>query len=229
MKYLDDAKAEAEGIIRSDERAEELKTEIQKITGKRNELAEKITHIRKDYGDMLSKQVENQLAELNMAKVKFVVNIEDTDYNSKGKDNVEFLICTNVGEDFKPLTKIASGGELSRIMLAIKSVLNGGETSKALVFDEIDTGVSGSAAQKIGEKLRSIGDKNQVICITHLPQIAALAKNHFLIEKNVEDGRTKTTIKLLEGEDRVREIARTLGGAQITDITLANARELLGM
>jgi len=227
LKYLQDAKEEADNIVRSDERAEELKNEIASLEEKRNLLADKLTHIRTKTGGELSKQIEEQLADLNMAKVRFNVNIQETDYGVNGKDDVEFLICTNVGEDFKPLTKIASGGELSRIMLAIKNVLTMGEGAKTLVFDEIDTGVSGSAAQKIGEKLRTISSTNQVICITHLPQIASLAKTHYLIEKNVENDRTLTTVKRLEGEDRVLEIARTLGGAEVTEITKANARELL--
>lgn len=227
LKYLQDAKEEADNIVRSDERAEELKNEIASLEEKRNLLADKLTHIRAKTGGNLSKQIEEQLADLNMAKVRFSVNIQETDYGANGKDDVEFLICTNVGEEFKPLTKIASGGELSRIMLAVKNVLTMGEGAKTLVFDEIDTGVSGSAAQKIGEKLRTISSTNQVICITHLPQIASLAKTHYLIEKNVENDRTLTTVKRLEGEDRVLEIARTLGGAELTEITKANARELL--
>lgn len=227
LKYAQDATHESENIIRSDERAAELRAEIEKLQQKRNLLGEKLTQIRSKFGKELSKQVENHLAELNMVKVRFMVEIKETNYGTSGKDDVEFLICTNVGEDFKPLTKIASGGELSRIMLAMKSVLTLSEREKTLVFDEIDTGVSGGTAQKIGEKLRSISNENQVICITHLPQISALAKNHYLIEKNVDNGRTHTTVKLLQGEERVREIARTLGGAEVTEITLANARELL--
>ena len=227
LKYAEDATHESENIIRSDERAAELRAEIENLTKKRNLLGEKLTQIRDKFGKELSKQIESHLAELNMAKVRFMVEIKEADYGTSGKDDVEFLICTNVGEDFKPLTKIASGGELSRIMLAMKSVLTLSEREKTLVFDEIDTGVSGGTAQKIGEKLRSISNENQIICITHLPQISALAKSHYLIEKNVENGRTHTTVKLLQGEERVREIARTLGGAEVTEITLANARELL--
>ena len=227
LKYLQDARAESESIIHSDEAAEKLSYEIEKLSAKQEELGNKLTAVRKKAGDTISKLIESELAQLNMEKVRFRVKITDGDYSSNGKDDIEFLICTNVGEDFKPLTKIASGGELSRIMLAIKSVLSASENSKVLVFDEIDTGVSGSAAQKIGEKLRAISSDNQVICITHLPQIAALAKNHYLIEKSVDNGRTKTSVTLLEGEERVKELARTLGGAKVSDITLANARELL--
>lgn len=227
LKYLDDARVESDNIVRSDEHAARLRAEIEALSSERNSLAEELTALRTKFGKTLSGRIEEQLADLNMGKVRFDVRIEGCDYGSSGKDDVEFLICTNVGEDFKPLTKIASGGELSRIMLAIKNVLTMGESAKTLVFDEIDSGVSGSAAQKIGEKLRAIAADNQVICITHLPQIAALAANHYLIEKHVEGERTLTTVKLLQGEDRAAELARTLGGAQVTDITMANARELL--
>lgn len=227
LKYLQDATEECESISRSDEIEAELRAQVQRLEEEKASLAQKLTSLRASAAASLSEKIEKQLADLNMAKVRFDVKIEDGTFTSNGKDNVEFLICTNVGEDFKPLTKIASGGELSRIMLAIKSVLTSGNASATMVFDEIDTGVSGSAAQKIGEKLRSISRGGQVICITHLPQIASLADNHYLIEKNVENGRTKTEVRLLEGEERVEEIARTLGGATITPAALANARELL--
>lgn len=227
LKYAQDAREECESIIRSDERAAELKDELEKAEGEKIRLAQKLTELRTAAAGRLSGEIEKQLADLNMAKVRFDVKIEDGEYTASGKDNAEFMICTNVGEDFKPLAKIASGGELSRIMLAVKSVLTAGNASAVMVFDEIDTGVSGSTAQKIGEKLRSISGGGQVICITHLPQIASLADSHYLIEKNVDGGRTKTTVRLLEGEERVYEIARTLGGAEVTDITLANARELI--
>jgi len=227
LKYLTDAREEADSIVRSDEIAKELEAELETLIIRRNELSQKLTEIRTEFGKKLSSRIEQQLKDLDMARVKFRVKIEDTDYNTKGKDDVEFLICTNVGEDFKPLIKIASGGELSRIMLAVKSVLTEADIEKTLVFDEIDSGVSGQAAQRIGEKLRNISKNSQIICITHLPQIAALATEHYLIEKNVENGRTLTKVKHLDGEERAYEIARTLGGAQVTDITMANARELL--
>lgn len=227
LKYAKDAREECENIVRSDERAAELKEEYEKLESEKAHLARKLTDLRKAAAEKLSAEIEKQLGDLNMAKVRFSVRIDDGEYTSSGRDNAEFMICTNVGEDFKPLTKIASGGELSRIMLAIKSVLTADNASAAMVFDEIDTGVSGGTAQKIGEKLRSISKSGQVICITHLPQIAALADSHYLIEKNVDGGRTKTTVRLLEGDERVREIARTLGGAEVTDAALANARELL--
>ena len=140
---------------------------------------------------------------------------------------MEFLICTNVGEDFKPLAKIASGGELSRVMLAIKSVLSDCESADTLIFDEVDTGVSGHAAHKLGVKLCDMSRKAQVLCITHLPQIAAMADNHYLIKKGEADGRVRTTVTLLDRNMRVDELSRTLGGDTITDITRKNADELL--
>ena len=140
---------------------------------------------------------------------------------------MEFIICTNAGEGMKPLAQIASGGELSRIMLAIKGVLAGSENSHLMIFDEVDTGVSGAAAQKIGEKLWKTARYSQVICITHLPQISAMADNHYLIEKHTDGERTRTTVELLSPERRIKEIARTLGGTEITDAALNNAGELI--
>ena len=169
------------------------------------------------------------LKRLDMAKVRFRVDIAPADFRSDGADDVEFLICTNVGDDFKPLTKIASGGELSRVMLAIKSVLSDMGTADTLIFDEIDTGVSGRAAQSLGCELWDMSRKAQVICITHLPQIAAMADAHFLIQKHSDTSTTRTTVTLMDEEQRTDELARTLGGAHITDITRQNACELLSL
>ena len=140
---------------------------------------------------------------------------------------MEFVICTNAGEGLKPLSRIASGGELSRIMLAIKSVLADSDSEKLLIFDEVDSGVSGAAAQSIGEKLWKTSRYSQVICITHLPQIAAMADNHYLIKKHTDLERTRTNVTLLSAEERIDEIARTLGGADITEAAAGNARELV--
>lgn len=227
ISYLDEAKTEADSIIRADEIASELETELTHLKREREELADRITSVRVKQGKVLSGQIEKELADLDMARVKFAVRVEQTDYTAKGRDDVEFLICTNVGEEFKPLAKIASGGELSRIMLAAQTVLNADGGVRTLVFDEIDSGVSGHAAQKIGEKLKAISADNQVICITHLPQIAAMADDHYLIEKTVAEGRTVTNVEHLSHDKRIYELARTLGGQKVTDITLANAEELL--
>ncbi len=225
--YYENICSELNDIDSSDERAAELESELDRCKEKREKAAKELTDLRKKYGTLLSEHIEKQLEDLNMAKVEFKVRIDDSDYKPDGADSVEFLIRTNVGEDLKPLAKIASGGELSRIMLAVKNVLSGFDMSKTVIFDEIDTGVSGKAAQKIGEKLYSMSRSSQVLCITHLPQIAAFADNQYLIEKHVEDGRTLTRVNILEDDARVCEIARTLGGADITEIALSNAKQLI--
>ena len=176
--------------------------------------------------DAAAKRLETQIIEglrdLNFLHVAFEISFEKTkSYTENGTDAVEFLISTNPGEAIRPLAKVVSGGELSRIMLAIKTIL-----ADRLIFDEIDTGISGRTAQKVSEKMAQIGQRHQVICITHLPQIAAMADSHFEIEKNVEENETVTSIHPLSEEDSVRELARMLGGAKITDSVLANASEM---
>ena len=159
--------------------------------------------------------------------------IEETDgspkYGSDGCDNVEFMISANPGESLKPLAKIASGGEMSRIMLAIKSVLSDSDKVETMIFDEIDTGVSGRAAQKIAEKMGMLAKKRQILCITHLAQIAAMADRHYIIEKNSDEGSTRTTVRPIEGEERIQELARIIGGVVVTELTLSAAREMLDM
>ena len=214
-------------IDNSDEILSQLEEKLKDLEIKREKLSKDLTLEREKSGKRLSEMIMKELCDLDMSKVKLQVKIEPCDFREDGADDVEFLICTNVGEDFKPLTKIASGGELSRIMLAIKSVLSCFETPDTLIFDEVDTGVSGQAAQKLGVKLYNMSKSCQVLCITHLPQIAAMADEHYLIEKNVCDGRTSTSVKKLVNEERIDELARTLGGATITDITRQNAKELL--
>ena len=162
-----------------------------------------------------------------MPKVRLVVDIKQGKLTLSGMDNVEFLISANVGEQPRPIAKIASGGELSRIMLALKSFIADKDSIGTLIFDEIDTGVSGRAAQKIGMKLKSISRFRQVLCVTHLSQMAVMADTHLLIEKKVIGDRTSTQIRRLDFEERKREIARIIGGDQITELTLKNAEELL--
>ena len=158
---------------------------------------------------------------------EFKVDITPCDYTPEGCDKTEFLISANVGEIPKPLSKIASGGEMSRVMLAIKSILSDADDVNTMIFDEIDTGVSGRAAGKIAEKLRAVAKNKQVLCITHLAQLASKADNHYLIEKNVTDGKTATTVTLLSEQRRIEEIARIMGGSQVTQTTLDAARELI--
>jgi len=163
-----------------------------------------------------------------MPNSEFVVDIKAVDFGSDGCDDVEFLISANAGELPKALSKIASGGEMSRIMLAIKSILSDADSINTLIFDEIDTGVSGRAAGKIADKLIALSASKQVLCITHLAQIASKANSHYLIEKHVTDGRTATEVIKLKGEARVAEIARIMGGSEVTEITLRAAAELIG-
>ena len=228
LNFYDTICTELEEIETSGEKLDTLKAELKKNKKILKEKAIKLTGLRKKYGKILCQKIMEELKDLNMAKVEFEVSVLPAEsFRPTGCDEVEFMVRTNVGEEIKPLAKIASGGELSRIMLAIKSVLKNSDSVKTSVFDEIDTGVSGVAAQKIGEKLKQMAKGNLVLCITHLPQIAALADNHYLITKSVEKGRTATSVKLLSFNERVDEVARTLGGAQVTDITRENAKQLL--
>lgn len=227
LEFYENASSELMKIDSSDLRLKELTKELEECEKERETLAKNLSDIRKECSKELASRIKKQLSDLNMAKIEFDTRFERCDYRSDGYDNIEFLIRTNVGEDMKSLSKIASGGELSRIMLAIKNVLAGYDTDKTVIFDEIDTGVSGNAAQKIGEKLYSMSANAQVICITHLPQICALADNHYLIKKEVSQNRTKTEVTLLDNDGRCEEIARTLGGAEISVIARENARQLL--
>ncbi len=224
---LENLKTELDETENSDTNLAKLNETLKLLSDKRKKIAGKLTELRKKHSTVLCKSISTELSDLDMKKVTFTVSINETDYRLDGADDVEFLICTNVGDTPKPLTKIASGGELSRIMLAIKSVLSSGENAETFVFDEIDTGVSGHAAQSLGEKLYSISKNAQVICITHLPQIAAMAENHYLIAKTTDGGKTSTNVTLLSEDERINEIARVAGGAVITDITRENAKEIL--
>ena len=229
IEYYNNICVEADNIHNSDEIIGKLRAELEQTEKKRRDTAARLTKARRDAGEVMSRRIIDELSQLDMAKVRFAVDIQPADFRSDGADDVEFLICTNVGDDFKPLAKIASGGELSRVMLAIKSVLSHIGTADTLIFDEIDTGVSGRAAQSLGNKLWDMSRKAQVICITHLPQIAAMADMHFLIQKHSDTSTTRTTVTALGEAERIDELARTLGGAQITDITRQNAGELLAL
>ena len=193
--------------------------------------AAELTHKRMEAAAALERQVECELRELSMPSVRFHVEITPLGgapgFQSTGADNVRFLISANAGEALGRISKIASGGELSRIMLALKNVFAERDDVPSMVFDEVDAGVSGVAAQRVGEKLGKLSMAKQVICITHLPQIAAMADQHYLIEKREQDGRTRTTVQLLDSDGRQREIARLYGGEHITLLTLASAAEQL--
>ena len=190
-------------------------------------LCEKISAIRKSSAKKMTESMKAALKDLNFSDVQFELPMEQSgQFTAAGYDSCEFMISLNLGEALKPLTKVASGGELSRIMLAMKSVLAGQDEIPTLIFDEIDTGISGRTAQMVSEKMAQIGANHQILCITHLSQIAAMADSHFLIEKSVEDGRTKTGIRKLCREEIYSELARMLGGAEITDAVLQNAKEM---
>lgn len=188
---------------------------------------EELSKIRKDAAAYLSASMEKAMQELNFPDVRFQIQVERTEsFSAEGFDELEFMISTNPGEDLKPLAKVASGGELSRIMLAIKTVLADKDDIETLIFDEIDTGISGRTAQMVSVKLNEISRTHQVLCITHLPQIAAMADEHFVIEKHVNNGSTVTTIHPLNTKESINELARLLGGVSITENVMNNAREM---
>lgn len=227
LNFLADAKEQLNGIILSDKRIEELSSELDKSTERLISLGNALTETREKAAKSFSKQVCEILCGLDMPNVIFTVNVNRDRYTRHGCDAVEFLISTNAGETAKPLYKVASGGELSRIMLAIKSVLAEKDDVDTLIFDEIDTGISGRAADKVGLQLQKVSDNRQVICVTHLAQIAAYAENHLLIEKSVENNRTYTNVNSLNREKRIIEIARIMSGSEITENLYNSAKELL--
>ena len=207
---------------------EKLKKLLDKVLLDYNNKAEKLTEFRKKVSQNIEVMLQAELSDLNMASAKFKVSfLKEEKVSKNGKDSIEFLIATNVGQDYKTLTKIASGGEVSRIMLALKTIFSKVDNIPILIFDEIDIGVGGETVRKIAGKLKEIGKHAQVICITHSPQIAAKATQQFYIEKNVVANTTVTTVRELNQEERVREIGRMLAGENITDTVLSHALELL--
>ncbi len=227
LEFLSSAKAELDEISFSDKRILQLSDELDKSKLRLIDLAEVLSLKRKAVAEHFEKEVTETLRYLNMPSVTFKVKIEQGRYTKLGCDDVEFMICTNEGEDLKPLHKIASGGELSRTMLAIKSCMLGKDTVGSMIFDEIDTGISGYAADKVGNQLKKVSKKRQVICVTHLAQIAARADTHLRIEKAVSNGRTFTSVTPLEYTDRINEIARIMSGTEITENLYNSAKELI--
>lgn len=210
-----------------DEYLNELKGKLKKSEERLQKECEGLSEIRKKEAKLLQAKIAEGLQDLNFLDVCFEIRFSKTSgYTVEGTDEVEFMISMNPGEPTRPLATVASGGELSRIMLAIKAVMADKDEIETLIFDEIDVGISGRTAQKVSEKMCLIGRKHQVICITHLAQIAAMADTHYLIEKRVEDQMTKTKIRQLDREESVQELGRILGGAKITDAVLENAREM---
>lgn len=227
LAYLENAEKERDALSFSDERAEQLRAETEKAYNEALAAAKKLSEIRIEAGKRFSADVERELAFLDMPSVKFIVNDSVGELYENGIDNIEFLLSANAGEEPKPLSKIASGGELSRIMLAIKCVLSELDDIDTLIFDEIDSGVSGRATLKIAAKMKELSKTHQVICVTHLAQIAAFADEHKLISKEEKDGRTYTCIASLDYNGRKYELARIMGGLTVTQSILNSAEELL--
>ena len=227
LAYLDRAKAELDEIEFADEKMEQLRKKEKAALREAKDAAMALRESRKQAASGLAERVLKELADLDMKKVQFSCEFTETELSPLGADAVAFYMSANLGEALKPLNKVASGGELARIMLALKNVLAERDHVPTLIFDEVDTGVSGRAAQHVAEKLKSVSKSKQVLCVTHLPQLAALADTHLLIAKAEHDGRTFTTVTPLDFEGRKRELARIIGGATITQTTLQSAAEML--
>ena len=227
LEYLEKAKAELDEIEFADDHLERLKGKLKKVEKSAWDAAFALRENRKSTAVGLAERILTELAQLDMPRVQFSCEFEDKELSADGADNVVFYMSANAGEALKSMSKVASGGELARIMLAMKNVLAEQDQVNTLIFDEVDTGVSGRAAQKVAEKLRSVAAHKQVLCVTHLPQLAALANTHLLIAKSERDGRTYTTVTPLDLEGRKRELARIIGGTNITETTLKSAEEML--
>ena len=227
LEYLEKAKAELDEIEFADDHLERLKGKLRKAEKTAWDAALSLRENRKQTAVGLSERILTELAQLDMPRVQFSCEFEEKELSVDGADNVVFYMSANAGEALKSMSKVASGGELARIMLAMKNVLAEKDQVNTLIFDEVDTGVSGRAAQKVAEKLRSVATHKQVLCVTHLPQLAALANTHFLIAKEERQGRTFTTVTPLEIEGRKMELARIIGGTNITETTLKSAEEML--
>lgn len=227
LAYLDNSKKELKNLADYAFNREQLALKRDDLYNKAYNSAKEISAYRLEVAERFRKDVEREMAFLEMPNVRLEISREEVPLNTRGIDKLEFLISTNPGEEPKPVSKIASGGELSRMMLAIKTVLSKADFVETLIFDEIDTGISGSAAGRVGKKLKQLSADCQALCVTHQAQIAAFADNHLFISKSVHDDRTYTQVTPLDQEGRVRELARIVGGETITDSALNHARELL--
>lgn len=235
LDYRDKSNSELEDLQHSEERQEGLKTELEKLINNLTEKAQRLSKKRKSVAKKIESEVISQLSELSMPDTRFSILItqdkgDDTadgfSATQKGIDSIEFLISPNIGEALKPLSKIASGGELSRIMLALKSIIAKGDNIPVLIFDEIDAGIGGRTAETVGQKLKNLSSNHQIVCITHLPQIASYADRHLKIEKKIRKERTIVEISKIEKDERRIEIARMLGG-EISEVSLKHAKEML--
>lgn len=230
LHYHSRIEKELREMENAEQNSEKQERQLSEALEKVKELAIKLSKQRKKSAKKLEKMIHEQLSALYMDKAVFEVKcLNNSKLYSKGIDKVEFYIQTNPGEEMGPLAKIASGGELSRIMLALKTIFSQKMGVTSIIFDEVDTGVSGRVAQAIAEKISQISNNSQVLCITHLPQVAAIADNHYYISKSVNDGRTETSLKELDEKQKIREIARMLSGSEITELTLKHAEELIKM
>ena len=229
LEYGAKIEEELETLLNKETHIDQLKKEISSL--KKDLIIEgnELTSLRKKLAGDLTDAIHNELKQLYMQKTVFEVKINsgETFISKSGMDEIEFYLSTNPGEPLKPLSKIASGGELSRIMLALKSIFSKHQEITSIIFDEVDTGVSGRVAQAIAEKIHKVSTDSQVLCISHLPQVAAMADTHLYIEKETQDGRTKTKVKDLDHEGKIKEIGRMISGVEITDITKKHAQELL--
>ena len=227
LEFLEKAQKQLEDITFSDKLKEQLEVELNEKYEIMDKASLKLSANRQKYGEIFINQVKDELSFLDMASISFKVVQNRKSFDETGADEIYFLISANAGEEPKPLSKIASGGELSRIMLAIKNVLASKDNVQTLIFDEVDTGVSGRAAQKIGIKLKEVSKNRQVLCVTHLAQIACFADNHFLISKSESDNKTYTKVENLDNDGRIHELARIIGGIESTQLSLDAAAEMI--
>ena len=227
LSYLDKCRAELDAIETADDTLILLEQKLKKAEKATLSAGAELTRVRREAAKVLEGRIQRELRDLDMNKVRFAIEFQEKEPSPDGCDTIRFLMSANLGEDLRPIARIASGGELARIMLALKNVLAEQESIGTLVFDEVDTGVSGRAAQKVAEKLAQVSRRKQVLCVTHLPQLAAMADTHFSVEKGERGGRTYTEVILLNREQRKAELARITGGSKVTEALLKSAGELL--
>ncbi len=227
IEYMENAEKELEALLNYEEHFEKLSAEYSVALDNAKALANELSEKRKTVSDKFCKAVSEEMSFLDMPKATLVVEITPCELYDNGAETIEFLVSTNIGEPPKPVAKIASGGELSRMMLAIKTVLSKADPTDTLIFDEVDSGVSGSAAERIGIKLKEASKDSQVLCVTHLPQIAAQAENHYKITKRSDSSRTFTSVDILDEQGRIEELARIMGGVDVSDTARDYAKDLL--
>ena len=230
LAYRDNAAKELQELMDNEKNMAEIESEIEKVKDQYIVKARLLSETRKDKAKILEKLIEKELQDLNMYGSRFVIKISQDEnvISANGIDKIEFMISPNPGEPEKALSKIASGGEMSRVMLAIKNAFSEVEKAPCVVFDEVDAGVGGQTANMVGQKIKAISKNAQILCITHLPQIASLTDNHIFVDKKVQDNKTYTEIKILNFEERVEEIARMLGGNENIEASMEHAKQLVG-